>query len=53
LSGIATRFYENPQIWRPIAIANEIVDPREISPGQTLRIPTLPFIDPETGEVLR
>jgi Contractile injection system tube protein/LysM domain len=53
LSGIATSFYENPQMWRPIAIANEIADPREIAPGQTLRIPTLPFIDPETGEVLR
>jgi len=53
LSGIATAYYENPQMWRPIAIANEVADPREIAPGQTLRIPTLPFIDPETGEVLR
>lgn len=52
LSGIAGTFYENPQMWRPIAIANEIADPRDIVAGESLRIPTLPFIDPETGEVL-
>src|SRR6185295_11731972 len=51
LSGIAGTFYENPQMWRPIAIANEIADPRDIVAGESLRIPTLPFIDPETGEV--
>jgi LysM repeat protein len=53
LSGVAAKFYDNPQMWRPIAIANELADPREISPGQSLRIPTLPFIDPESGEALR
>jgi LysM repeat protein len=53
LSGVAAKFYDNPQMWRPIAIANELADPREISPGQALRIPTLPFIDPESGEALR
>jgi LysM repeat protein len=52
LSGIATHYYENPQLWRPIAIANEIDNPRAIASGQTLRIPSLPFINPETGEVM-
>jgi LysM repeat protein len=53
LSGVAAKFYDNPQMWRPIAIANDLADPREISPGQSLRIPMLPFIDPESGEALR
>ena len=53
LSGIAGSLYENPQMWRPIAIANGIDDPRSIETGQSLRIPSLPFSDPETGEVMR
>jgi LysM repeat protein len=52
LSSIATHYYENPQQWRPIAIVNEIDNPRAIASGQTLRIPALPFINPETGEVM-
>jgi LysM repeat protein len=51
ISGIAAKFYENPQLWRPIAIANDIADPRAIFTGQTLRIPSLPFVDPESLEV--
>ena len=51
LANIAFRFYGNPQLWRPIAIANRLVDPREIATGQILRIPALPFTDRETGEV--
>lgn len=53
LSGIAGKFYENPQMWRPIAMVNEINDPRSIFAGQLLKIPSLPFIDPESGEVMR
>ncbi|MDZ7268440.1 MAG: LysM peptidoglycan-binding domain-containing protein [candidate division KSB1 bacterium] len=53
LSGIAGKFYENPQMWRPLAIANGISDPRFLAVGQPLRIPALPFIDPESGEVMR
>jgi hypothetical protein len=53
LSGIADKFYENPLMWRPIAIASELGDPRSIFAGQTLQIPALPFVDPETGEVLQ
>lgn len=52
LSGIAGKLYENPQLWRPIAIANEIANPRSIFAGQSLRIPALPFIDPESREVV-
>lgn len=53
LSAIAGKFYENPQLWRPIAISNEIDDPRSIFPGQSLRIPSLPFINRESGEVMK
>jgi hypothetical protein len=53
LSAMATKYYDNPQMWRPIAIVNDLVDPRALTPGQALRIPMLPFLDPESGEVLR
>lgn len=53
LSDIAAKLYENPQTWRPIAIANDLDDPKSLEAGQSLRIPSLPFIDPQTGEVLR
>lgn len=51
LTGIAFRFYETPALWRPIAIANGIDDPRSLAPGQQLHVPSLPFTDPATGEV--
>jgi len=53
LSAIAGRFYQDPRQWRPIAIENALDDPRALAVGQTLLIPPLPFIDPESGEVLR
>ena len=52
LSGIAYKVYNNPLMWRPIAVANEIDDPRSIRIGQKLLIPSLPFNDPETGEAI-
>ncbi len=52
LSAIAGRFYDDPQQWRPIAIANEITNPRDLVTGELLTIPALPFVDPESGEVL-
>ena len=52
LSAIAGRLYENPRAWRPIAIANGLDDPRAIQIGMELTIPSLPFADPETGEVV-
>jgi hypothetical protein len=53
LSGIAGRLYGDPQMWRAIAVANGIADPRALATGQILRIPSLPFTDPETGEVVQ
>lgn len=50
LSQIAGKLYDAPQIWRPIAIANGIADPRSISAGQRLLVPSLPFVDPDSGE---
>jgi nucleoid-associated protein YgaU len=51
LSGIAGRLYDNPALWRPIALVNAIDDPRDLAVGRQLVIPRLPFRDPETGEV--
>ena len=50
LSMLAASLYHNPQLWRPIAIANGLDDPHTLFTGQSLRIPSLPFIDPDTGE---
>ena len=52
LSAIAAIIYDNALLWRPIAVANNIDDPRTIETGQSLLIPALPFRDPETGEVV-
>jgi nucleoid-associated protein YgaU len=52
LIDVATTYYKDPQAWRPIAIANGINDPRTIFPGQALIVPSLPFIDPQTREVV-
>jgi LysM repeat protein len=53
LWSLAGQFYEDALKWRPIALMNEIVDPRSIAPGQELRIPSLPFVDPNSGEVVQ
>lgn len=52
LSGIATAVYEDPEMWRPIALANELANPLRIAVGDRLRIPPLPFLNPETGEAV-
>src|ERR1051326_509205 len=39
VSGIAGLFYQDPGKWRPIAIVNNIDNPRRLEPGQVLRIP--------------
>ncbi len=51
LLAIATRYYDNPFAWRPIAVANGLDDPRQVEAGMQLEIPSLPFTDPLTGEV--
>lgn len=53
ISGIANLHYENPLLWRAIAIANNVDDPRALSPGDAFQIPSLPFTNPETGEVIQ
>ncbi len=53
LSSIANALYKSPRLWRPIAIANTIDDPRRITVGQQLRVPSLPFTDPASGEVIQ
>lgn len=53
ITAIATQEYGNAQVWRPIAIANGIDQPRLLTVGQKLQIPSLPFIDPGSGEVMR
>lgn len=42
LSSIAAEEYLDPALWRPIAIENAIDDPRRLTPGTVLLIPTLP-----------
>lgn len=42
LSGIAAQEYNDPALWRPIADANGIEDPRALAPGSVLAIPALP-----------
>ncbi len=41
LSSIAAEEYNAPRLWRPIAAENDIDDPRNVSPGTVLLIPTL------------
>jgi hypothetical protein len=53
LSGIAGKLYEDPTLWRPIAVANGIDDPRTLRVGQRLNIPSLPFSELQTGKVIR
>lgn len=41
LSSIASEHYGDPALWRPIAEANRIDDPRALQPGAILAIPSL------------
>jgi hypothetical protein len=51
LSAIAGRLYNNPKLWRPIALRNGIDNPRSLAMGTRLIVPQLPYRDPATGEV--
>lgn len=42
LSQIAYAAYQDPRLWRHIAAANHIDDPRALASGQVLALPTLP-----------
>jgi nucleoid-associated protein YgaU len=41
LSSIAGEEYNDPAMWRPIAEANGIDDPRSLTPGTVLAVPAL------------
>lgn len=41
LSGIASKLFRDPALWREIAHANRIRDPRRIAPGRVLVVPKL------------
>jgi nucleoid-associated protein YgaU len=51
LSSIAYKTYRNPLLWRPIAQANDVDDPRRLAVGARLLVPQLPYRDPQTGEI--
>jgi len=51
LSGIAGSSYGDPALWRVIALANAIDRPRDLTAGQELVLPNLPFRDPDSGVV--
>jgi nucleoid-associated protein YgaU len=53
LSSIATRYYKNPALWRPIAILNLVDNPRRLPVGLRLQVPSLPFRDVQSGEVFK
>lgn len=53
LSGIAARYYSDPALWRPLAVSNGIDSPRTLFAGQQLIVPSLPYTDPSTGEVVQ
>lgn len=51
LSGIASVTYGDPLVWRVIALANGIDRPRQLTAGQQLLLPKLPYRDPDSGTV--
>jgi nucleoid-associated protein YgaU len=51
LASIAADAYGDPRLWRVIAIANGIDDPRDLDVGAGLLLPSLPFRDPDSGTV--
>jgi hypothetical protein len=49
LSGIAGRLYGNARLWRVLALANGVLTPRHLPVGLALRVPQLPYRDPDSG----
>lgn len=52
LWAIAARHYGDPTRWRAIAVANGLDDPSLLPDAGRLIIPSLPFRDPETSEII-
>jgi nucleoid-associated protein YgaU len=46
LSSIAASVYRDAGLWREVANANQIQDPRSLRPGRRLRLPPLPALVP-------
>jgi hypothetical protein len=53
LPQIAEREYASAKLWPVIAAANGLLDPRRVDEGKELRLPRLPYTDPETGRTYR
>lgn len=53
IAKIAFKYYDDPTLWRPIARLNRLDNPRDLFAGQKLAVPSLPFRDPATGEVIQ
>jgi nucleoid-associated protein YgaU len=51
LSSIAGAEYGDPRLWRVIAVANRLQNARNLAVGSRLRLPNLPYRDPDTGKV--
>jgi hypothetical protein len=51
LSSIAGAQYGDPRLWRVIAVANRLQFARRLDVGSWLRLPNLPYRDPDTGKV--
>jgi len=50
LAGIAQAMYDDPKLWRPIALRNQLADPRKLPVGKKLVVPRLPFRAPGSRE---
>jgi nucleoid-associated protein YgaU len=52
LDALASVYYGDATLWRPIAIANGVFDPSRLAGGSRLLIPSLPYRDPDTGQTV-
>ena len=52
LSSIAGQEYGDPRLWRVIAVANRLQHARHLPVGLKIRLPNLPYRDPDTGKVI-
>ena len=53
LPSIAYSCYGDARLWRPIALRNQIDDPRALTLGASLAVPQLPYRDPDSGKVFQ
>jgi hypothetical protein len=52
LSSIAGQEYGDPRLWRVIAVANRLQHARHLPVGLKIRLPNMPYRDPDTGKVI-